>query len=111
MEYSPCVSYSGVLWKESESADPIFAWDCHQSVLNLLAGPKLFFPGGSNVAKAAFRKGYIKRRTDERTKIWKEVVLEMPWHVETFFFLNKFLLSENEILFSARERGGFILLS
>ncbi len=43
-------------------------------------------------------------------QVWGEAILEMPWQ-NLFFFLNKYWLSENEILFSARERGGFILLS
>jgi hypothetical protein len=42
-------------------------------------------------------------------QVWGEVVLEMPWHVETslkiFFFF--FWLSENEIFFSAKRKGRF----
>jgi hypothetical protein len=49
MEYSACVSYSGVLWKESESADPIFRYFCLrlQSIrYEFIGGTEIVFPLG-----------------------------------------------------------------
>ncbi len=45
----------------------------------------------------------------DRTQVWREVVLEMPWYVETCFNKEILIQWQRNFVLLARERGGFIL--
>jgi hypothetical protein len=65
-------------------------------------GTEMVSPRGS---RANFTKNYKKRRTDEcRTQIWREVVLEIPWHMRTSFKTEILVHRQRNLVF-CQEKG------
>ena len=69
----------------------------------VICGTVMVSPRG---CRANFTENYKKRRTDERrTQIWREVVMEIPWHMRTSLKKTEILVHRQRNLVFCQEKG------